>query len=124
MPGGKVGRDAQSRAHRAEEWEGLCRAIFQYRSAAGCGPRACAKDNSTLSVKRPTNVVLNCCVTETKEAVPRIEDLDDLGKIGQRAGQPVDLVDHHGINPTRDDIGEQPSQRRPIIVAPKNPPSL
>src|SRR6516164_9968684 len=29
----------------------------------------CAKDNSTFSVKRPIDVVvLNCCVTETKEA--------------------------------------------------------
>jgi hypothetical protein len=32
----------------------------------------CAKDNSTLRVKRPIGVVvLNCCVTETKDA-PRV----------------------------------------------------
>src|SRR5438477_5410888 len=31
-----------------------------------------------------------------------IEDLDDLGKIGERAGQPIDPVDHDGVDPTRD----------------------
>ena len=56
--------------------------------------------------------MLNCCVTETKDAP--VEDLDNLGKIGERAGQPVDLVDHHGIDPPRRDIGEQTLQSRPI----------
>src|ERR1700720_4044832 len=37
----------------------------------------------------------------------RIEDLDNLGKIGERAGQPVDLVDHDGIDPSCSNIGEQ-----------------
>ena len=75
----------------------------------------CAKDSRTLRVKRPIEVVvLNCCVTETKDAPLRIEDLDDLGKIGERAGQPVDLVDDDGIDPPRRDVGEQPLQSRPI----------
>jgi hypothetical protein len=37
---------------------------------------------------------------------PRIEDLDNLGKIGERAGQPVDLVDDDGIDPPRRDVRE------------------
>ena len=75
----------------------------------------CAKDSRTLRVKRPIEVVvLNCCVTETKDAPSRIEDFDDLGKIGERAGQPVDLVDDHGVDPTRRDVGEQPLQSGPI----------
>jgi hypothetical protein len=37
-----------------------------------------------------------------------------LGEIGERAGQPVDLVDDHGIDPPLRDIGEQLLQRRPI----------
>src|SRR6202049_4415228 len=76
----------------------------------------CAKDNSTLRVKRPIEVVvLNCCVTETKDASLGVEDLDNLGKIGERAGQPVDLVDDHRIDPPRCDIGEQQLlQSRPI----------
>ena len=45
---------------------------------------------------------------------PLIEDLDDLGKIGERAGQPVDLVDDDGVDPTRGDVGEQPLQSRPV----------
>src|SRR6516165_2202542 len=49
-----------------------------------------------------------------KRRTPRIEDLDDLGKIGERTGQPVDLVDDNGIYPTRRDVGEQPLQSRPI----------
>ena len=57
--------------------------------------------------------MLNCCVTETKDA-PRVEDLDDLGKIGQRAGQPVDLVDDNNIDPPGRDVGKQPLQSGPI----------
>jgi len=44
----------------------------------------------------------------------RIEDLDDLGKIGQRTGQPVDLVDDDRIDATRRDVVKQPLQSRPI----------
>src|SRR6516225_12220124 len=38
-----------------------------------------------------------------KGGVPRIEDVDDLGKIGKRAGQPVDLVDDDDVDPPRGD---------------------
>src|SRR6516162_7272112 len=36
-----------------------------------------------------------------KGGVSRIEDLDDLGKIGKRAGQPVNLVDDDDVDPPR-----------------------
>src|SRR6202030_1224025 len=39
---------------------------------------------------------------------------DDLGKISERAGQPVDLVDDHGIDASGGDVCEQPLQSRPI----------
>ena len=45
---------------------------------------------------------------------PRVKDLDDLGKIGERAGQPVDLVDDHGVDPPRREVGEQLLQSGPI----------
>src|SRR5207248_8820623 len=45
---------------------------------------------------------------------PLIEDLDNLGKIGERAGQPVDLVDDDRVDPTRGYVGEQPLESRPI----------
>src|SRR5271167_2471849 len=48
-----------------------------------------------------------------KGGASRIEDLDDLGKIGERAGQPVDLVDDHDIDAPCRDVGEQPLQSRP-----------
>ena len=44
----------------------------------------------------------------------RIEDLDDLGEIGERAGQPVDFVDDDRVDPPRGDIGKQPLQSGPI----------
>src|SRR6476660_3310707 len=49
-----------------------------------------------------------------KRRASRIEDLDDLGKIGERAGQPVDLIDDHDIDPPRRDVGEQLLQSRPV----------
>src|SRR5215472_49727 len=49
-----------------------------------------------------------------KGGAASIEDLDDLSKIGKRAGQPVDLIDDHGIEPPRRDVAEEPLQGRPI----------
>jgi hypothetical protein len=37
---------------------------------------------------------------------PCVEDLDNLGKIGERPGQPVDLVDDDGIDLPRRDVRE------------------
>src|SRR6266850_3541976 len=74
-----------------------------------------AKDNSTLRVSRPIElVVLNCWVTETNDTPLRIEDLDQPGKIGQRPGQPVDFVDHHDVDPAGPDVGKQVLQCRPL----------
>ena len=63
-----------------------------------------------------------------------VEDLDQLGKIGERTGQPVDLVDHHDIDPARPHLGEQRLQGRAvergsgqaavIIVLGHQPPAL
>src|SRR5215472_7986187 len=72
----------------------------------------CAKDSRTLRVKRPIEVEL--LRYRNKRGASRIEDLDVLGKIGKRAGQPVDLIDNHGIDPPRGDVGEEPLQRRSI----------
>ena len=43
-----------------------------------------------------------------------VEHLDDLGEVAQRAGQPVDLVDHHDVDRARGDVGEQPLQGRAV----------
>src|SRR5215472_1413828 len=49
-----------------------------------------------------------------KRGAPRVEDLDDLGEIGEQTGQAVDFVDNDRVDPPRGDIGKQPLQRRPI----------
>ena len=83
----------------------------------------CAKDNKTFRVRRPIEVVvLNCCVTETKDA-PLASRIYDLGKIGERAGQPVDLVDDRvSTRPAAISSSNCCSAGR-SIVAPENPTS-
>ena len=41
-----------------------------------------------------------------------IEDLDQLGEVGQRAGQSIDLVKDNQIEPTGGDIGQETLHRR------------
>jgi hypothetical protein len=51
-----------------------------------------------------------------------VEDLDQPGKIGERTGEPVDLVDDD-IDPAGPDVGEQALQRSRSMLPPENPPS-
>ena len=44
----------------------------------------------------------------------RIEQLDQLGEVGQRAGQAVDLVDDHHINRPGLHVGQEPLQGRAL----------
>ncbi len=39
-----------------------------------------------------------------------VEDVDDLGEVGQRPREPVDLVDDDDLNLAGLDVGEQPLQ--------------
>ena len=50
-----------------------------------------------------------------------IEDLDDLGEVGERAGQPVHLVDHHEVEPAGADIAEQALQAGALQRAAREP---
>ena len=50
-----------------------------------------------------------------------VEELDQPGKIGERAGQPVDLVHDHDIDPARPDIGEQALRRGSLEIAAREP---
>jgi hypothetical protein len=43
-----------------------------------------------------------------------VEQIHQLGKVGQGPGQPVDLVDHHDVDLTRLDLGKQGLQRRAV----------
>src|SRR5271170_6853561 len=81
-----------------------------------------AKDKSTLSVRRPIElVVLNCCVTETNDTTLGVEEFDQAGKIDERAGQPVDLVDDHDVDPAGSDIGDQMLQSGSLQIATGEP---
>ena len=43
-----------------------------------------------------------------------VEHLDQLGEVGERAGQPIDLIDDDDVDPSCLNIGEQLLQRWPI----------
>ena len=43
-----------------------------------------------------------------------IEELDELGEIGERAGETVDLVDDHHVDPLRPDLRNETLQRRTL----------
>ena len=46
-----------------------------------------------------------------------VEDVDDLGEVGQRPGQPVDLVDDYDVDPPGLDLRHQCLQRRSLEIA-------
>ncbi len=71
-----------------------------------------AKLSRMFSVSRPMDVVvLKDCVTETKVTPWRVEDLDQLREIHQRAAEAVDLVDHDDVDQPVLDVGDQLLQR-------------
>jgi hypothetical protein len=43
-----------------------------------------------------------------------VEQLDQLGKVGERAGQAVDLVHHHHVDLAGAHLGEQSLQSRAV----------
>ena len=50
-----------------------------------------------------------------------VKELDQPGKIGERAGQPVDLVHDHDVDPAGPDIGEQALRRESLEIAARKP---
>ncbi len=67
-----------------------------------------------MSVNRPVDVVvLDCCVTETRDTVLPSDTSTILAK-SERAGLAVDLVDHHGIDRFGGYVSQQLLQRRPL----------
>src|SRR3984893_8651827 len=75
----------------------------------------CAKDKSTLRVRRPMlEVVLKDWVTETNETSCAFEKLDELGEVGKRPRQPIDLVDDDDVDLLRSDLVQQGLEGGPI----------
>ena len=58
--------------------------------------------------------MLNCWVTETNDTAVAIEQFDELGEVGERTGQPVDLVNHDDIDLAGFDVGQEPLQGRAV----------
>src|SRR6266446_6352625 len=77
-----------------------------------------ANDSSTFSVSRPIEVVGVELLGDRYEGhVVPVEQLDELGKIHQRSGQAVDLVDHDDVDPAGPHVLQEPLQGGPIGVA-------
>jgi hypothetical protein len=68
-----------------------------------------------LSVSRPIeDEVLKACVTETNEQLAGLQPLHQLGEVGERPGQPVDLVDDDHVHAAGIDVGEETLQGRAL----------
>ena len=65
-----------------------------------------AKDSSTFSVSRPMRGGGVELLGDRDEGdAAGVEHLDDLGEVGQRPGQAVDLVDHDDVDLAGADVG-------------------
>src|SRR3954470_6825941 len=72
-----------------------------------------ARESSTFKVSLPIEVVVlkAWVVTETKDTPAASKDGDDAGEVGQRSGEPIDLVDDHDVDCAGLDIGEELAKR-------------
>ena len=52
-----------------------------------------------------------------------VEDLDQLGEVGERSGQPVDLVDEDDVDPSRLTASSSFLRAGLSIDPPEKPPS-
>jgi hypothetical protein len=67
-----------------------------------------------LSVRRPIDGGVELLGDRNKRHRVRIEQLDHLGEVGQRTGQPIHLVDHYDIDDPLADVGQQTLQGRTL----------
>ena len=51
----------------------------------------------------------------------RVEQLDQLGEVGERTGQAIDLIDDDHVDSSRLNVGQQLPQRRPVQRAAGKP---
>jgi hypothetical protein len=59
------------------------------------------------------DVLLKDWVIDTNEP-PLVEQLDQLGEVGERAGEAINLIDHHDGDLVGPDIGQEVLQRRAV----------
>jgi hypothetical protein len=71
-----------------------------------------------LSISRPIEVAeLICCSDGTEADAVAVEHIDHPRKTGQRARQPVDLVDDHDVDLAHLDVSHQAAQCGPLHIA-------
>src|SRR5439155_15269084 len=81
-----------------------------------------AKDNSTLRVSRPIElVVLNCWVTDTNDTPWASKISTSRAKSASERVSRSTLVDDDDIDPASLDVGEQALQSRPLHIATRQP---
>ena len=82
----------------------------------------CAKDSSICSVSRPMpGRGVEGLSHRDENRAGRLEPLDELCKVGEGTGQPVDLVDHNLVDETCVDVGEQALQARALQGSSREP---
>ena len=83
-----------------------------------------ANDSSTLRVKPPHRGGRVELLSDRDERhALGVEDLDDLGEVGQRAGQPVDLVDDDDVDLPRRMSASSRCRAGRSMLPPESPPS-
>src|SRR5215471_19125548 len=74
-----------------------------------------ANDSSTLSVSRPMlEYGVEGLGHRHKRDAVGIEQLDELGEISERTGQPVNLVHQHNVDLAGAHLGQELLQRRAV----------
>src|SRR5271168_1377031 len=91
-----------------------------------------AKDNRTFSVNRP--MLVERLGHRDEGDLMRIEEFDQLGEVGEQAGQPVDLVDDDHVDSARANVIQQLLERWPVhraagiaavvVAVPDQPPAF
>ena len=61
-------------------------------------------------------VVLNCWVTETKRHIVLIEQLHQLGEVGQGSCEAVDLINDDDIDLAGSNVLKEPLQGRAVSI--------
>ena len=82
-----------------------------------------AKDSRTFSVSRPIGGRVESLGHRDEGDTMLVEHFHELGEVGERPGQAVDLIDDDRVDPPGADGFEQALQSRSIHRPPEKPPS-
>ena len=115
--GGDQRRDCSLSDADRQAWDGLAldAAILSRMRSPAISRSNWANDSGVLSVQAPhRGRRIELLRHRHKGRIVRIEDVDDLGEIGKRPGQAVDLVDNDDLNLPGLNVLQKPLERRPL----------